>query len=189
MSFSARARISFREGSFLHQEQRELHVLPGGEHGDQVEGLEDEPDGVQAKVGEPAVRVGGHVLVVDLHQPLGGVVDAPDDVQERRLAASRRPDDGDEIPFPDGQVNAPQRMHGRCSQGIVLLHVLQLDHVHGEISLLGEMSNLCVNGLLTRQAAHSYASSGRCFQSGTQWLTMDTGFLSIAVCGHPLLTP
>ena len=105
--------LLFGELFLLHDEEGELDVFPRREHRNEVEGLKDEPDGVQAKVGELPVGHGGDVPAVDIDRALGGVIDAADDVEERGFAAPRRPDNGDEIALFDGEVDSAHRVNRR----------------------------------------------------------------------------
>src|SRR5208283_915147 len=72
----------------LHEQERELDVLPCREDRNEIECLEDETDGVQAQVGELPVGVGGDVFVMDLHHTVRGMVNASYDVEKRGLAAA-----------------------------------------------------------------------------------------------------
>ncbi len=45
------------------------------------------------------------------------------------------PDDGDEICFLDGEVDAAHGVYRGRAQGVILLHALQFDYVHGKSSL------------------------------------------------------
>ena len=57
----------------------------------------------------PARLLGRHA--VDGDRPAGWLLEISDDAQERRLAAARRPDEGNEFALADRQVDVRQRMH------------------------------------------------------------------------------
>ena len=82
-------------------EQRDLHVVEHAQIGDQVERLEDEPDLLVADRGQRAIAVAGDRRAVELHRALGRRVEQADQVEQRALAAARRPHDRDELPFAD----------------------------------------------------------------------------------------
>jgi hypothetical protein len=68
------------------QEQGELDVLVDVEHGNEVEGLEDESEGSMAQGGDLGIThpLGRHSI--DAHRPPGRRVDASDEVQDGGLA-------------------------------------------------------------------------------------------------------
>ena len=71
----------------------EHHVLERGAVAEQVEGLEDEADAAARAARALVVGQPGRVDPVDQVGARGRAVEAPEDVQQRRLARSRRPDD------------------------------------------------------------------------------------------------
>ena len=70
---------------------RQLHVLPGREHGQEEEALEHEADPAQAEPAPLRVAQGGGVASVDEQGPGGGRIHAADQVQQGVLPAVRRP--------------------------------------------------------------------------------------------------
>jgi len=73
---------------------RERDVLDRGQRRQQVEVLEDEPDRFLSSRGALGDRELGHVGTVQQALPLGGVIEEPEHVEERRLpgaAGGRRP--------------------------------------------------------------------------------------------------
>jgi len=87
-------------------------VVLCGEHGDEVEGLEDEPDVPAPEPGEAGVGQGGEILPV--HEDLAGVEvgEAGDGVEKRALAGAGRAHDGDEFARGDLEVHARQGLDG-----------------------------------------------------------------------------
>ena len=82
-------------------------VLLGGEGGQQVERLEDEPEPVPTQDRALPVREGGQVGVADEHLPRGQRVQAGQAVHQGRLARARRTHDRGEL--AGGQVEASGR--------------------------------------------------------------------------------
>ena len=70
------------------QEERQLHVLERRQDGNQIVELEDEPDVPRPPGGELRVFQGAERLARDPHVAARGLVDAPDQVQERRLSGA-----------------------------------------------------------------------------------------------------
>ncbi len=90
--------------------ERQLDVLVHREVADQIEGLEDESDLPVADPralgrGEPRYR-----LAVERVAALGRRVEQPENREQRRLAAARRPGDGEVLAAPDLEVNVRQRV-------------------------------------------------------------------------------
>ncbi len=73
-------------------------------------------------------RIAGDVLVEEPVVAFGRVVEQPDDVQQRRLAAAGRPHDGDEIALVDLEVDAVQGDGLDLVGAIDLEHVVELEH-------------------------------------------------------------
>ena len=84
--------------------------------------------------GEPALRRADirHVLRVDQHLAGGDVLEAGDEAQKRRLAATRRPDEHRELAVLDVEIDAVDDADGAER----LAHGLQLDAAHGRILLI-----------------------------------------------------
>src|SRR5215472_6297157 len=76
--------------------QREGDVVPRGERGQQVVGLEDEADVVAAQPGQPPLRQRGDLGAADPHLPAVGAVQPRHAVHERGLAGPGRSHDGGE---------------------------------------------------------------------------------------------
>src|SRR5437867_4758218 len=92
------------------QQQRQLDVLVGREHRDQVVELKHEPD----VRGAPAGRLGfaqfGDVRAGDRYRPRVGMIDPRDQVQQRGLAGPRGAHQAEELPF--GHVERAGAQHG-----------------------------------------------------------------------------
>ena len=91
--------------------EREEDVLLRGEHGEEVEELEDEADVLAPELRQLGVAELGDGRPVDLDVALGGTVEAGEDVHEGRLAGARGPHDGGELAALDVQRDAAQRSH------------------------------------------------------------------------------
>ena len=77
--------------------RRQGHVLEHGHALEQVEELEDDPDVRAAHAGQLVLGLAGDLLVGEHDRALVGLVEAGDEVEQRRLAAARRSHDGDEL--------------------------------------------------------------------------------------------
>ena len=86
------------------------HVFRGGQCGEQVVALEDEPDALPAQFRELVAVQRVDVHAADAADPGRLGVEAAQDVHERRLARSGLSDDGDEIAFLDGKGHVLQHM-------------------------------------------------------------------------------
>ena len=104
--------------------QRELDVREHALVRDEVVGLEYEAYRVVA-VGVPvAVLILLRGAAVYHEVALGVLVEAADDVQQRRLAAAARPQYGDELVLPEAYRDAAQGVDGHVPRGVVLAYVL-----------------------------------------------------------------
>ena len=90
-------------------DERRGDVLERGLAGHEVEALEDEADGAVAQQREPVVVEGVGVDAGEEILPGGGPVEQAEDVQQRRLARARGPDDGDVLAELDAEVDPAQR--------------------------------------------------------------------------------
>src|SRR5208337_5650772 len=112
---------------FVLQDEGVLHVLVCGKEGDQVELLEDIPDGVAAQVGPLEVRHFGHVLPV--YQELAGCRYIQDAqlVHYRRFSRAGRPHNRHKLTFPDLERDMVESGEVPAFQVIDLRHVHELD--------------------------------------------------------------
>src|ERR1700730_6201393 len=120
--------------------QRRLDVLLPAQRGDQVEGLEDEPDGGGPDLGDLALPQVGQVLAVEVHDARGRPVQAAQDLQQRGLAVSGRALDGQPFAVLDDQVHPRERGHGGPALLIFLLNVGQLVHDFLSVHVLDSWS-------------------------------------------------
>ena len=91
------------------QQQRQRDVLLGRQLGDQLAGLEHEPEPVAAQCAAPVVAERVQALPVEPGLALAGDQDAGQAVQQRGLAGAARPHDRDDLAAPDGERRAAQR--------------------------------------------------------------------------------
>src|SRR5438874_241147 len=88
------------------QQQRQLDVLERRQHGNQVVELKDEADVARAPRGQRAFREAADLGAADANRAARGTIDAGQQVEQRRLARSRRPHQPEEIAFGDGDRDA-----------------------------------------------------------------------------------
>jgi hypothetical protein len=91
------------------QQQRKGHVLFGGELGDELAGLEHEPEPVPAQRAAPVVAQGVQPLPAKLHLAFVWDQDARQAVQQGGLAGAAGPHDRDDLALPDPERRAAQR--------------------------------------------------------------------------------
>ena len=91
------------------QLERQQDVLLGGEHRQQVEALEDEPDAVAAQPGQRAVVERGDLRGAEPGGARRGLVEAREHVHQRRLARAGRPHDRRERPGREVDVDPVER--------------------------------------------------------------------------------
>src|SRR5581483_8300568 len=94
---------------------------------DELEGLEDEADRVRAPVSEPALAEGADLLARDGDLARGRLVEAGDQVEDRRLAGARRTHERLERALRHDEVEALEHVHrlGAAEEG--LRHLLEAD--------------------------------------------------------------
>ena len=129
---SARARgaaLAAREGRA--EVHRQHHVLGDGERGQQLEELEHDADAAPAPRRERVLRQRVQRLAVDDDRALGRLLDAGEQVDQRRLAAARRSDDGDAFAGVHVQVDAIQRAELAGGGGVAAGRAAQADEGRG----------------------------------------------------------
>jgi hypothetical protein len=92
------------------QLEGDLDVLERGEGGNELEALEDEAHLRSAKLRPLIFRKAGQVGAVEQDRAARRHVESGEESEQRRLAASRRPDDGDEGAVGHGEGDVAQ--HG-----------------------------------------------------------------------------
>ena len=105
------------------EHQRELRVLPRGQHRQQVVRLEDEPDPVEPDPRKLAVGERGDLLPADPDRSLGRGGESAEQVQHGRLPRTRRTRHGDELAILHDQVDAPHGLDRARFLGIDLPEV------------------------------------------------------------------
>ncbi len=104
-------------GAYSLNQQGVLNVFAGGEDGDEVEGLKDEADLFAAQHrGLRRTETRG-VHSVDENAAAGGLVDAPDEVQQGRFAATAGAGDGEEFASIDAEVDLVEGGYGAVVEG------------------------------------------------------------------------
>ena len=101
------------------QEQRQRDVLDQVQGREQVEELEDEAEPLAAHPREPIVGQRVEPLPVEGDRAGGWAIHRAADVQQRGLAASRRPDNRHEFPAIDRQGHVVHRRDGGIAGGKV----------------------------------------------------------------------
>src|SRR5947208_1457484 len=138
----------------------QLDVFLGGERRDEVEELENEARLAQSISDELSVAHVDQVGAVHLDPTRGRAVDSAKDVQERRLAASRRPSNRDEFAVADVQVEAAQCDDFRFPRSIDFDQVLgqELWHVYPPRSLRTRPMSIRATRRETRKDVTSIAN-------------------------------
>jgi hypothetical protein len=98
------------------QQQRQRDVLLGGQLGDELTGLEHEPEPVPAQLAAPVISQGVQPLPAEPDLPLVGNQDAGQAVQQRRLARPARPHDREDLTPAHDHAGAAQRR--RLAEGL-----------------------------------------------------------------------
>src|SRR5262249_55097770 len=125
--------------------ERVLDVLVRSEDRNEVEGLEDEADVSGPKVGLGVVAERQDVHAADLQPSAGGNVDAAEQVEERRLAASGGPDHHRESLSRNLEAHAVEGRDLDLSASVPLVDSLEPDDrrlmggFHGALQSLVEL--------------------------------------------------
>jgi len=114
-------------GFHAPQEERELGVLERREDGEEVVGLEDEADVLQAESGELGAAQLGEVPARDPDPAARGRGEATDEVEERGLPRAGRTRHGHELAGLDLQREITHRLHGLRLLLVDLPHALGAD--------------------------------------------------------------
>src|SRR6185369_17534276 len=85
----------------LGEQKRQFDILEGGQHGYQVESLEDVADVLVAPARRLSVAEAKDVLAQYQQLATGWPVDGSNHVQQRGLARARRPHEGEELTTAD----------------------------------------------------------------------------------------
>jgi hypothetical protein len=141
------------------QQHDKLNVFAGGQHGDQVEGLEHKADVFQAVVDQlVGAQVSDHRFI-DHHLAGARLVQSADQVEQGRLPGTGRAHQGRELPSRNLQVHVVDRMHGNGVRVVGLAEVVDLDdecfHIYGAFCQ--------VNGAIFISMFSNYFISRRCY--------------------------
>ena len=124
-----RALAQLARGAVAEELERHEHVLERGERGQQMKGLEDEADVLRTKLGALVLGKNGEVHSVEPHVPRGGLVEAGQQPEQRRLAAARRAQDRDEGLRGNAEIDVPQDGQRAAAARIRLPQPFGHDHM------------------------------------------------------------
>src|SRR6266403_1250413 len=117
-------------------ELRDGDIPLGRQRGEQIETLEDEADFVAAQFGARGVAQFSEVIPVDQDLAPGGLRQAADYVQQRSLAAARRPHHGDRFARLYREIHATQRRDFDLARAVELPQVFYSEYrLHAIFSL------------------------------------------------------
>src|SRR5215470_4305530 len=108
-------------------------VLISGEARDQIVELEDEPDMLPAIGGERAVIEPGQFEVLEEDAAAGRLIEAADDVQERRFSAARWAEQHDHLAGPNIEIETVQRMNFDLAGNVGLGERPCCEHLFGHV--------------------------------------------------------
>src|SRR5882672_7251974 len=128
-----------------HRGELHLDVLDGCQRRDQVELLEDEPEGAQAQLGQLPVAQRGEIAVFEDDVAGARPVERAEELQKRRLAGAARPFERDELARLELEIDAVERTDGGRSALEELRDAAQ--HV------LGRHQSTCLNASAGRRRA------------------------------------
>src|SRR6185503_11780312 len=107
--------------------ERQLHVLERGQHRHQVVELEHEADRGGAPVGEVGLGQHGDVDAIDEDRASIGLVDAGEQVEQRRLARARRSHQAEEVAALHVERETVQHRHDLSAAPVRLGNAAHLD--------------------------------------------------------------
>src|SRR5699024_1445144 len=110
----------FRSDRGAGQLTGQQDVLLGGEHRQQVEGLEHETDALAAQDGQALIVQTGQFRLTQEHLPGGGRVQAGQQVHQRGLARTAGPHDRGELASGEGDVHVVQGGDGDIAAAVDL---------------------------------------------------------------------
>ena len=113
------------------EDERPCDVLHRGQHRDEVERLEHEPELLVSDRGECAVVASTEVHAVYSHGAGVGTVETADEVEQRALAAAGRADRGHELAGVDLEVHPAQHLQPGVCRRIRLGDRTEGDDAHG----------------------------------------------------------
>ena len=107
----------------VRQQQRQLDVAFGGEHGQQVVELKDEADVLRAPARQPAAAERADALAADFDRAAGRRIEPAHQIEQRRLARARRSHQGEEIAARNLEIDALQHVDALAAPRERLVHV------------------------------------------------------------------
>src|SRR3990172_8438040 len=110
-------------------EERKLHVLDGRRPPEEVESLEDETDLLIPDVGELVLAELVDLLAVEEVRAARGIVEAAEDIHQRRLPRARGAHDGDHLAACNLEVDPGERHHLVSAGAVDLGNSLGADDV------------------------------------------------------------
>lgn len=114
----------------LHHEQGILDVFVGGKYRYQVEILKHETEVLAAELRRLAPAERGDVGIEDGQFAAGGMIQAADHIEKRRLAAAGRTDEGDEGGPLDGEIHPLDGLHRHLARLIGFDKMLGTNQAH-----------------------------------------------------------
>src|SRR5687767_463575 len=125
----AQERAGARERVRLaRQLQRHRDVLQRGEGGNEVKGLEDVADGVEAEAREGVLPERGDLRLRHADAAGRGSIEPGDEAEQRGLAAARRPRDGHELARGDREGHVREHVDGAVAAGEAHADARDLNH-------------------------------------------------------------
>ncbi len=115
-------------GGDLLVEQWQHHIFRHCQFVDQVKALEDKADIFLANVSEPVFRIAGDVLACEFVAAGVRRVEHAEHIEQRRLAATGRPHDGDELTGIDFEVDHVERRRFDVRRSVGLDEIVHFDH-------------------------------------------------------------
>ena len=100
------------------QFQGQLHVLQGGEGGEEVVALKDEAHACQTQMGQGGRGQRGDLPALDPDPAGAGLEQTTEDQQQGGLAAPRGSHQGQHLPGMDGEIDLVDGMDGRRTAAI-----------------------------------------------------------------------
>ena len=107
----------------LRQQQRQLDVPLGRQHGQEVVELEDEADVLRAPLRELTAAQRAHWHAVHFDRASRRRIEAADQIEQRRFARPRRAHEREEIAFRDFEVDAFEHVDALAAAREVLVDV------------------------------------------------------------------
>jgi len=127
----------------------EHHVLQRASTRQQVIRLEDKANALVANAGQLGLAETTDVFPVEAVGPISRAVQAPQDVHQRALARARWTHNRHKLPWADGHIHAPQRVHLDWAHAIHLGQAVRLDYHQAVPCLVSTIPVLTVSPALS----------------------------------------